>query len=1662
MMDAATTMDCHDDDDDDMWRAADDHKDAAASAAAAAVAVVPMMDQIPPRERIIDVIRNRLKTSYMSKFHIDSFNVFLRKHLPEIIREYNYGCCEGYGKRHEVFFDHVTVHKPYMKEKDGTVHKVFPHQARMRDLTYEGEVTVNVKHVVTDVCTGTTETRVYRDQCIAHLPIMLMSEACWYTDYPDMRNQFHCAYDPGGYFIIKGMSKVIVTQQTVAPNRLIITRQKGLKYVLQGEIRSRNESKMRSTSTLRLHVTRTKGGALPCVVLSVPFLLDLKLSLHVAFRFLGVDTSREQMVFICGRVPREDSTARIDQLVRAAVADENYESASLDDLYAEIGRLGTSETVFEKRVRAIKNIFTNEFLPHMGIDAHPDTFKRKAFYLGRSVMQIMRVYNGDMKPDDEDHVANKRFSTSGVLMAYQFRLLMRQFQRHMMSTIYSAVNRGGGGGGSASKRNNHGTDDDALNYKNVNVISAMKEKKITGPLHYAMASGNWGIRRSTNTNQKGVTQVLERMNVPSMLSHLRRINVPLTREGRNTDPRQVHGSHWMAQCPVETPEGSNCGLLKNMALIAHLRVGCASAPVEALLRACGVKHLLHCDEADLSSGCWVMLNGDPVGITHAPEAFVDAFRKHRRAGNVPRDVSIAACPDLNEVRVGCDAGAFCTLRLVAPMVHEFRRVYETYMDCPDALLEQMLSAGVIEYVDKEEERNCRIAVRPEDLAYPVSPPYTHAELSPELMLGVCATTIPFPDHNQSPRNIYQASMMKAAVALPFLNYQQHMESKMHVLVYPQRPLAASSAEALLGMPPAGQNAIVAVICLDGYNEEDAMYMNLSAVERGLFRSVYYYSYKESERIKPGESVLIAKPDGEVKSKRRADYSKLNPHTGVADPGTLLHPGDVIIGKVMQTKMLDKGADAVCVDQSVIVKGDEPVTVDSVVFTTNASGDRMVKVRTRSTRTPSLGDKFSSRHGQKGVVGKFVSQEDMPFTSDGICPDIIINAHCLAGSTRVLRSDGMHSEPIQNLREQSDVFSVDCNHARLADVCLARGARASNVFVKLPSEPVLCRVVTRSGHAIVCTVDHQVMVVSEHDYSGNTGSAAATTAVVPRRADCLRPGLDRLVVVHTTLPVSDIGALPTNMSFNTAVLLARVTGAYARFGMYCDSTLAHFRLPCAADARAFVEDVSALAVAVMALVRGGGGGGEGGDDDDDDDDDSEWICHAWKHHVSPTAVVHQVEVKGPALIHALEELGVWTDNSSPPQWLRDSPLSIQRQYVSACWGNATHDRDRSESFTHYVVHVLKALNVSVHVTGSAISGMGTLEPSCFKSLLRFGNVMMFPYDCALRERSARVTLALRCAEFAGVDDPRNMDDPVSFLRVGSRNDQHMIAFAVEVHDVSPVDPEPVYDFTTTTDSHTFVANGILVHNCMPSRMTIAHLLESFLSLLVCVKGDSALGDATPFQVCDENHPLYKLNGDQLRSMDPDGAVQQIVDAISVELKTNHQMDPFGDQVMYSGTTGELLTGRVFIAPTFYQRLHHMPIDKGNARESGARTILTRQPVQGRQRHGGLKFGEMERDALIGNGAASILEGRMSTLSDITTVIRCNKCGFSAESAPPESMFYAGGGDGETSSPHFCRLCNTGEFCVPVNGPHVVFNVFSSYMHSCGIFMRMKTEPRNQNE
>jgi len=949
------------------------------------------MNEIPNEDTHL-LLKAFFKEKGLVRQHLDSYNEFIDHGLQEVIDEVGEIPIEVPESPYKVKLGQIwiidpqtRITGPYATEVDGTKHEIYPLEARLRNLAYAAPIALEMTPVI-DGREQDTEL-VY----VGNIPVMLKSKLCFLSQL-SREELIACGEDPddpGGYFVVNGSERVIVAMEDLAPNRIIVDiDEKGATPLYQSKIFSTTVG-FRARIELKLKPDGAIYVSVPGVPSEIPFI--------VLMRALGLESDKEiaEAISLEKEIQRE--------------LEHSYEKAigvdSAKDAILFIGNRVAHGQVEEYRTQKAETAIDKNFLPHIGRTSQ--NRKEKALFLGEMACRAVELKLGRRKPDDKDHFKNKRLRLAGPLLADLFRVAFRNLVRDIKYQLERIGVKG----------------------PIITVSAAVRPGIVSERFQHSLATGNWGRGRV------GVTQLLDRTNHISTLSHLRRLQSPLSRSQPNFEARDLHPTHWGRLCPNETPEGSNCGLVKNLALSACISVGVNPGKIKQTLFSMGTAPVYESNETIRLTGAKVFVDGNIIGYNTSPAEMVQEFRQRRRNGEISTEANIAhfskVIGEREEVYVNCDEG-----RVRRPLIIEDSGIsrlqpeHVAKIASGENSWEDLVKAGLIEYLDAEEEENAYVALHTED----ATKHHTHLEIATYTILGICASTIPYAEHNQSPRNSYQAAMAKQALGIYATNFQQRVDSRSHTLHYPQAPLIETALMETMGykLRPSGQNCVVAVLSFEGYNMEDALIFNKASIERGLFRSTFYRIYEaECRQYLGGLKDKFILPEPGTRGFRGEQYYRLLEPDGIIGLEANVAGGDVLIGRISPPRFLEeykefevKGPSMR--DTSTDMRPSENGIVDAIFITESGEGSKLVKVRVRDQRIPELGDKFASRHGQKGVIGLIVPQENLPFTEDGIVPDIIVNPHAipsrmtvgqfvesLAGKVACIRGKPVDGTPFSN-------------------------------------------------------------------------------------------------------------------------------------------------------------------------------------------------------------------------------------------------------------------------------------------------------------------------------------------------------------------------------------------------------------------------------------------------------------------------------------------------------------------------------------------------------------------------------------------------------------------------------------------------------------------------
>jgi len=900
------------------------------------------------------IINDILRREGIARQHLNSYNEFMESGLQSIIDEVNEVEIETAEFPYKLKLGKIKLQRPRIMELDGSITHVAPVEARLRNLTYASPIMLE--------CSIVEDGRIIESRFIhvGDMPVMVKSNVCILHNLPESKliELGEDPRDPGGYFVINGSERVIVGLEDLSYNKIIVDSEETagiLNY----------KAKVYSSIVgyrAKLELIMKPDGSIVAKIPGSP----VDIPLVTLIRALGLESDRDIANAISFKEKIQDELEPSFEKVGEIISSR--------DAIVYVSKRIAPGMLEEFQIKRAETLLDWGLLPHLG--KNPENRGEKALFLGEAASKLVELKLGWVDNDDKDHYGNKVIKFAGQMLADLFRTAFRNLIRDMKYQLERSGQKRG-----------------------INAVAAaVRPGIISDKLNNAIATGNWGRGRV------GVTQLLDRTNYMSTISHLRRIQSPLSRSQPNFEARDLHTTHFGRICPAETPEGSNCGLVKNLALSAIISVSVQSSEIIEKLYELRVQHIDDADESLRYNGCRVFVDGKLIGYIEDGSQLRNTLKNLRRNGKIHPHVGIYFYSSLNanatkRLYISCNSGR--VLRPLAivkegkslmtlEVVEKINKKFLSWVD--------LIYMGIIELVDANEEENCFISI---DLNA-IDSNTTHIEIYPPSILGIGASVIPYPEHNQSPRNTYESAMAKQSLGFstPLMNASTYV--RQHFMLYPQIPIVSTKAINLLGLDerPTGQNCVVAVLPFEGYNIEDAVVFNKSSVERGLARTFFYRVYEAEAKQYPGgmkDTFELPSADENIRGFRGEKAYRLLEQDGAVMHEAIVTGGDILIGRTSPPRFIEEYKEFEVKgpyrrDTSVGVRPSENGVVDSVIMTQSVEGGKMYKIRVRDMRIPEIGDKFASRHGQKGILGMLVSQEDLPYTQDGIVPDIMINPH----------------------------------------------------------------------------------------------------------------------------------------------------------------------------------------------------------------------------------------------------------------------------------------------------------------------------------------------------------------------------------------------------------------------------------------------------------------------------------------------------------------------------------------------------------------------------------------------------------------------------------------------------------------------------------------------
>lgn len=917
--------------------------------------------------------------------HVETYNDMVDTQIPNFIKASN---------PQELELPDGRYIRVFVGGRDGTELKwtpptetgfaVMPHACRLENKTYELTLTATLE---IEYLTPAVVTKVFKNIEIGRIPLMLRSRYC-YLSRVDGFEHGECKYELGGYFIIDGAEKVLLTQESLGNNmfysgiRVATSRGEiendfektpsfaekeefytGIRSVSEDASRgpyshfliippknAYNEKETRLGQDKRLAIITLAGFRNPVPLLSV-------------FRALGVSTDKDLYDITFIGVLEKDRTRYDDLFYQIVLSHERLlqetEKTDLDIL--------VSETHTRSKSEVVRNLHERIF-PHVANDADAGkTFRRKAYHLGIMLKMTMDVVL-TRTVTDRDNLAYKRFQSSGALFFVEFRRIFREISKSMLLDLDKKVNQ--------FERKLYEGDKLANAFQPENVNRYWKNYRLMNEFLKSF-KGAWG-------GQDGIAQELSRMSYAGTISHLRRTNLPMDRTSNKKEPRRFHASQFGLLCPVDSPDGRNIGYIKSLSVLAQISTAIPTEQVRNVLDKSKLVLPLDRIQTALWDPRWtpIYLNSELLGTSDKAEDLHTYLLGLRRSGALNMSVSLSWNRLNNVYTIVCDAG-----RPIRPVYREGTSAANISGKGWSEILKHL------DYIDAAETDTIRLSFS--------FHPTRQSELHTSFNLSALTCLIPFADHNPGTRNAFAIAQTKQTCSWYHTNYRKRFDTIAIMLCNPQKPLTQTwmynEIMGVGGCMPYGENVLVAITTYGGHNQEDSVMLNESSMGRGMFQSLYTHSYDFAENMLDPDTQTHTEfanvvTDPEMKRKEDMDYTQLDAE-GIIKLGTVVSEKTVLVG--IRSPVLDaKGEVKRYNDVSAFPKKGQRGRVDGIYRYSTPEGLHGVKIRIVEERFPVIGDKLGSRHSQKGTCGLILPEQDMPFTARGVRPDILFNPHAL--------------------------------------------------------------------------------------------------------------------------------------------------------------------------------------------------------------------------------------------------------------------------------------------------------------------------------------------------------------------------------------------------------------------------------------------------------------------------------------------------------------------------------------------------------------------------------------------------------------------------------------------------------------------------------------------
>ena len=927
---------------------------------------------------------------------------------------------ESYDLENDKFIDTENIFYSSPTIYDGDSMKyMFPNKARLHGLNYSMHIFCNIVIKIVDNDTNETKYKNFSKVDIGSIPIMLHSKACVLNKLNNnkLRELGECPYDKGGYFIIKGKEKVVLSQEKRVDNIMYINKSADDNIHLQCLLKSTSIKGFQSSRTnaisfmkIRDEVNKKYYDVVRVRILGIGIgeNSNFKIPLFILFRALGITTDRDILNMI---IYENDS-----DILKSNLIDILYNTIKdSEPIYTQTDayKFLALQTKGKNNINVLDTL-NNNFLPN-----YDNNNIAKAYYLGYTVRMLLLTQLNIITTTDRDNYSYKRIDTAGTLLLELYRELWGKFKKQTSFKIDIEY-----------KTNIKDTVNSIFNIVNDDNLSSIFDNNVLNNINKS-----FGAVFGTGISAKqGIVQDLNRLSMLGSLSHVRRLVTPLPVGSKVMGPRKLHNSQWGFICPTESPDGGNTGLYNHLSIISTISFNIDSNGIYDCLLEHGMILLDEIIIDDVYIYTKIFLNGKWTGLHRDPQYLLRLMKCLKYNSIINIYTSITWNTKKNEFYIFTDAG-----RLIRPIIRlkydkngnrysdlingdlsllrDWKTLVHGYMYTLNkdiSIYDDIYYKGVLDDIKKEHkyeyltflENNSAPLEYIDPLEseyaficrdiYGINRDFTHCEIHSSLMLSSSALQIPFPEHSQYPRNVFSCQQTKQAVGIFSSSYNSRFDTSSNILYYPQKALVTTRYKKYndIDKLPNGMNIVVAIASYTGYNQEDSIIINRSSIERGLFNSMSFKSYEFDETMEDDGTVnrfFNPKNLKDILKNDNYNYDKLD-ENGIVKEGEYVDFDDIIVA-FTKTKILSDGKEINNISGKKI-KFMTSGIVDRVIVTKNRDGLRKCKIRIFKNKIPDVGDKYASRCGQKGMCGMLLDQRDMPFTKEGIVPDLMINPHAI--------------------------------------------------------------------------------------------------------------------------------------------------------------------------------------------------------------------------------------------------------------------------------------------------------------------------------------------------------------------------------------------------------------------------------------------------------------------------------------------------------------------------------------------------------------------------------------------------------------------------------------------------------------------------------------------